>query len=83
MFFFFIAGSDFIPLTSNIVFGPLDREVCTKVDIINDDIINEIPEEFEVSFRVIQPVEGIEVPNTISTVTIIDDDVGKRASIFT
>ena len=75
------AGFDFTPFTSNIIFGPHDREACTSVNIINDDVSNEIPEEFQVSFLVMQQdQEGMEVVNLISTVTIIDDDVGKRAN---
>ena len=69
-----VAGSDFRPSTSTITFGPLDRESCTEVDIINDEVENEVPEVFEVHFMVMQ---GMEFINPISTVTIIDDDVGE------
>ena len=75
---FYTAGSDFRPSSSTITFGPFDRELCTRVDIINDAITNESPEVFEVNFTLTQSSEqGMEVVNPISMVTIIDDDVGE------
>ena len=66
--------------TSTITFGPQDRESCTEVEIINDDVTDEAPELFQVDFLVSQPDElGMTVVTPVSNVTIIDDDVGECA----
>ena len=61
------------------VFGRLDRELCTLVEIIDDNVRNEIPEVFEVDFILFQPDElgNNVIANPISTITIVDNDVGK------
>ena len=77
------AGSDFSPKNDTITFGELDRESCTGVEIINDNIRNEAPEVFEVNFLVSEENEdGIEIVNPVSLVTIIDDDTGMQGKII-
>lgn len=61
--------------TSTVTFGERDRQSCTVVEIINDDVSNEVPEVFQVNFLLDEP--GTNIVNPISMVTIIDDDVGK------
>ena len=64
---------------STITFGARDREACTEVEILNDDVTNEAPEVFSVEFKVLleQDEPSMNIINPSSTVTIIDDDVGK------
>ena len=70
-------------MNATITFGELDRESCTDVEIINDNIGNEAPEVFEVNFLVSEENEnGTEIVNPVSMVTIIDDDTGMQGKII-
>ena len=66
-------------VTTTSVFGRLDRELCTLVEIIDDNVRNEIPEVFEVDFILFQQDELGDnvIANPISTITIVDNDIGK------
>ena len=64
------AGADFVAVNSTISFSPTEQEACTTVEIIDDDIPNEPPEQFLLEFT-LSPL----LPLPPVSVTILDNDV--------
>ena len=70
--FISIAGADFVAANTTILFSPTENEVCTEVEIIDDDVPNEQPEQFILDITV-NPQTNVPVPPV--PVTILDNDV--------
>ena len=72
------ANVDFKTAQGTVTFNPLDRESCTKLEIISD-VTKEVPEDFHVSYSAtIENVDDkIVVSPKVTKVTIIDSEIGE------
>ena len=66
-----VPPGDYDDATKGIIFQPTDARLCANITI-NDDMIVEPNEEFQVNFTVTQGVT-IGMPS-VTTVTIVDND---------
>ena len=68
-----VAGSDYVPATIMLTFTPSGNvRLCSKIQIIDDDVNGEVSEEFSVKLISAFPVGTI--GEDTSCVTITDND---------
>ena len=73
LLFYFLAGEDFIPLTTNLVFGEeLDVEKCVYIPIVNNDCVEDAEEYFTVTIS--SDMDCVVFANSTVHAVIHDDD---------
>ena len=69
-FIFFLAGSDFMAISLDVVIQPLTSQTCTEFTVINDNLAEAQTETFMVTFSTSSDLKV--GSNSIANVSIID-----------